>query len=94
MCESNSGRRAGCNPGDQGGTICRSFTGPQTAGLACRDGERWRVRGPFGAPEGQSGDYRMATGMDPSLAALIDATMAGDAFEAGDEREAMQRRWK
>lgn len=36
----------------------------------------------------------MATGMDPSLAALIDATMAGDAFEAGDEREAMQRRWK
>ena len=52
---------------DQSGAICRTFTQGQASGLACRDGKRWQVRGLFAAPEGQSTDYRMAGGMDPTV---------------------------
>lgn len=79
---------------DQGGAICRSFTGAEASGLACRDGQRWRVRGLFAAPEGQESEYRMAAGMDPNLAALMDSTMAGEPFDAAQERAALQRGWR
>lgn len=86
--------RIGLTFRDQSGSICRSFTGPEASGLACRDGERWRVRGLFGAPEGQSGEYRMAAGIDPNLAALIDSAMAGEPFDAAQERAARQQGWR
>ena len=86
--------RIGLTFRDQGGAICRSFTGEQASGLACRDGERWRVRGLFAAPEGQSTDYRMAAGTDPNLAALVDSTIAGEPFDASQERNAQQRGWR
>jgi hypothetical protein len=78
----------------QAGEICRSFTGQGSSGLACRSGGRWQVRGLFTAPEGQSGNYRMAAGMDPNLAALVDSTMAGEPFDAAAEKAAKDRGWK
>jgi hypothetical protein len=86
--------RVGLTFRDQSGSICRSFTGSGASGLACRDGERWRVRGLFAPPEGQSGEYRMAAGVDPNLAALIDSTMAGEPFDAAQERAARQQGWR
>lgn len=79
---------------DQGGAICRSFTQTAASGLACRNGDRWQVRGLFAAPEGQSGSYRMAAGMDPNLAALVDSNMAGEPFGAEQERAAQARGWR
>ena len=78
----------------QSGEICRTFTNPAASGLACRDGDRWRLRGLFAAPEGQAHDFRMAAGMDPSLAALIDSTMAGEPFDAARERAERDRHWR
>lgn len=86
--------RVGLTFRDQGGAICRSFTDLQASGLACRDGGRWRVRGLFAAPEGQTSEYRMATGVDPNLATLIDSTMADEPFDAAQERTAKQRGWR
>jgi hypothetical protein len=86
--------RIGITFRDRAGAICRSFTAAAASGLACRDGDRWRVRGIFAAPEGQSSDYRMAAGMDPSLAALVDSTMAGEPFDATAERAARERGWR
>jgi|SRR3954452_7481609 hypothetical protein len=86
--------RIGLTYRDQSGAICRSFTQPQASGLVCRDDDRWQVRGLFAAPEGQSGSYRMAAGMDPNLAALVDSTMAGDPFDAAQEKAAKQRGWR
>lgn len=77
-----------------GGEICRSFTAAQSSGLACRDGERWQLRGLFAPPEGQSGDYRMAAGMDPNLAALVDSTIAGEPLDAAGETAARDRGWR
>jgi hypothetical protein len=86
--------RVGVTFRDQGGAICRSFADRSSSGLACRDGKDWQLRGLFAAPEGQQGDYRMAAGADPNLAALIDSTIAGDAFDAAQEKSARDRGWR
>lgn len=78
----------------QAGEICRTFTERAASGLACRDGGRWRLKGLFGAPEGQRSDYRMAAGMDPNLAGLVDSTIAGEPFDAANENAAKERGWK
>lgn len=76
------------------GGICRSFTDDGASGLACRDGQDWRVEGLFAAPQGQQGDYRMAAGEDPRLAALIDERIAGEPFDASAERVAKENGWR
>lgn len=86
--------RIGLTFRNQAGEICRSFTQQASSGLACREGGRWQVRGLFGAPEGQASPYRMAAGMDPNLAALVDSTMAGEPFDAAQEKAAKDKGWK
>ena len=86
--------RIGVTYRDQAGEICRTFTAEAGSGLACRNGGRWQMKGLFAAPEGQSGDYRMAAGMDPNLAALVDSTMAGAPFDATEEQAAKAKGWK
>lgn len=76
------------------GDICRSFTATAASGLACRDDGRWRVRGLFPTAEGQSSDYRMAAGMDPGLAALLDSTMAGEPMDSAQEAQARKSGWR
>ncbi|HEX6661186.1 MAG TPA: anti-sigma factor [Sphingomicrobium sp.] len=79
---------------DQSGAICRSFSEAAANGLACRNNGRWQVRGLFAAPEGQGGSYRMAGGMDPNLAALVDSTIAGEPFDAAAEKAAKAKGWR
>ena len=86
--------RIGMTFRDTAGAVCRSFTTSASSGLACRDSGGWRVRGLFAAPEGQGTDYRMAAGMDPNLAALVDSTMAGEPFNAEQEKQEKARGWK
>ena len=86
--------RIGLTFRDAAGEICRSFTQGPSSGLACRSGDRWQLKGLFGAPEGQRGDYRMAAGMDPNLAALVDSTMTGEPFDAAAEKQSKDRGWK
>lgn len=86
--------RIGITFRDQSGSICRSFSERAASGLACREDGRWQLRGMFAAPQGQGGQYRMAAGMDPSLAALVDSTMAGEPFDAAREKAAKARGWR
>jgi hypothetical protein len=86
--------RIGITFRDQSGTICRSFSESISSGLACRNNGRWQVRGLFAAPEGQGSAYRMAAGMDPNLAALVDSTMAGEPFDAAQEKAAKEKGWR
>lgn len=87
------GPRVGLTFRDGSGRICRSFTDPLAGGLACREGDQWRLRGLFPAPEGQSGPYRMAAGNDPRLSALIDEMISGEPFNAAQEKAALDRDW-
>jgi hypothetical protein len=86
--------RIGITYRDSAGEICRTFTAPAGSGLACRNSGRWQMKGLFAAPEGQGSDYRMAAGMDPNLAALVDSTIAGEAFDEATEKAAKEKGWK
>jgi hypothetical protein len=86
--------RIGMTFRDHAGGICRSFTDRASSGLACRENDRWQLRAVLAAPHKQSTDYRMAGGMDPALAALVDSTIDGEPFDAAQERSARQHRWK
>lgn len=86
--------RIGMTFRDRAGAICRSFSDARSTGLACRDGDDWRLKALLAAPEGQSSDYRMAAGTDPALAALIESTMTGEAFDAGQEQSAKASGWR
>ena len=90
----DDGPRIGLTFRDRSGSVCRTFTDQAATGLACREGGDWRVRALFQAPEGQATDYRMAAGPDPQLMAIVDETMAGEPFDAGQEQAAMKRGWR
>ena len=76
------------------GNLCRTFTGSAVSGLACRDGRHWRIEGLYGASGTASGDYRMAAGADPRLAALVDGMIAGEPLDAAGEAAAKQSGWR
>lgn len=88
------GAQIGLTFRDASGRICRSFREAAASGLACRDGGQWRIRGLFQGAEGQSGDYRMAAGEDPRMAALINETIAGEPFDALQEKKALETGWR
>lgn len=76
------------------GAMCRTFDEGRLSGLACREQQRWAIRGLVNQKQAADGDYRMAAGMDPALATLVGSTMAGAPFDAVQEREARQRGWR
>ena len=86
--------RIGLTFRDGSGRICRSFSDSAASGLACRDGQRWRIHGLFPKAEGQAGAYRMAAGEDPRLAAMIDEAIAGEPFDAAQEKAALESGWR
>jgi hypothetical protein len=86
------GIRIGLSFKDQGGRFCRSFTAATKSGLACRAEDAWAIEGLVAGPGG-SGDYRMAAGVDPVLAGLIDSRIAGEPLDPASESKAVQRGW-
>ena len=91
---SADGSRIGLTFRDRAGHFCRSFSNRAASGLACREGDDWRLLGLFPSGEGQAGEYRMAEGEDPRLAALIDETISGEPFNAAQERAALKANWR
>jgi hypothetical protein len=88
------GPRIGLTFRDQSGAVCRTFEDGNASGLACREGGDWRIRGLFQGAEGQSADYRMAAGADPRLMDMVDESIAGEPFDASQEKAAMERGWR
>ena len=88
------GPRIGLTFRDRSGAVCRTFEDGNATGLACREGGDWRIRGLFQGAEGQSADYRMAAGADPRLMDMVDESIAGEPFDAGQEKAAMERGWR
>ncbi len=90
---SGTGPRIGLTFRDKAGAICRTFEDKGASGLACRQDGDWRIRSLYQS-EGQSTDYRMASGPDPRLMEEVDATMQGEPFDAAQEKSAMQKGWR
>jgi anti-sigma factor RsiW len=77
------------------GALCRSFTMRQSAGLACRSGEQWKLVMMAEAGKGEAGEYRQAGSAMPSaVLEAIDARIAGTTFDAQAELAAKLRDWK
>lgn len=89
-----NGPRVGLTFRDREGGICRSFTDGATQGLACRDGEDWRLRALVQGPAEPTGDFRMAAGADPALAATIDSMIEGEPFDAAQEKAVRDAGWR
>lgn len=86
--------RIGLTFRNRDGAICRTFTAAASQGLACRRDGDWEVRALVPAGEGQQGDIRMAAGPDPALASIIDRTIAGEPFDAAQEKAARDDGWR
>jgi anti-sigma factor RsiW len=82
------------------GAYCRTFSlssGQSGAGLACRDGERWRIHllAPA-ANDGSAGsEYRTAGSNDsPQLRSLIESEIQGEPLTQEDEEAARRAGWR
>lgn len=89
-----AGPRIGITFRDSSGDVCRTFTDSRSQGLACRDGGTWAIRALVPASEGQQGDFRMASGSDPALAGIVDGMIAGEPFDAEQEKAAQANGWR
>jgi hypothetical protein len=80
-----------------GGRICRSFAHRElaTAGLACRDGDRWVLPVVSRIEAGDGGEVRQASSAIPAeVQAAVDARLQGDVFDAAQERAARDAGWR
>ena len=85
--------RIGVSFAARGSSYCRSFSAGAKAGLACRDGESWRIPVLTDAPPG-TGDYRQAGSAPGAVLEAIDERMAGEPLDAAAEKAARDRGWK
>lgn len=91
--DADSAVRIGLSFRDQDGEYCRTFelTTHDTAGLACHDGEAWRVQ--MTAAHESGGELRQAGGAAEVLAA-VEARIAGEPLDAEAETRARDAGWR
>lgn len=89
-----SGYRIGVSFEAKDGGYCRSFMVGTTAGLACRDGEQWKVPVVGEAAPAAPGQYRQAGAEMPALVLdAIDERITGRTLDAKAEEAARARGW-
>lgn len=77
------------------GIYCRTFAFARTAGLACREPDRWRVDMLASAAEADVTGYRLAgVELPGAILAAIDARIEGDPLDAAGEMAARERGWR
>ena len=80
------------------GDYCRTFSidaNDRLAGLACREGEQWRVKALAQGEKPGSGDFRMAASeLPPAILRAVEDSIAGEALDSAGEAAARQRNWK
>ena len=86
--------RIGVSFATRDGGYCRSFSVGAKAGLACRDGEAWRVPVLTETAAAAAGEYRQAASAPPAVLEAIDQRIAGTTLDAAAERAARERGWK
>jgi len=78
------------------GRYCRSFSTAASVGLACREADGvWALQQVAAAAPLPSGGMRQAaSSLPPAVLAAVDATMAGEALNADQERAARDAGWR
>jgi hypothetical protein len=77
------------------GRWCRTFSTYASAGLACRQpGGAWALQHLAALPASGSGMRQAASSLPPSVLAAVDATIAGEALSADQEKTARDAGWR
>ncbi len=77
------------------GGYCRGFVMGSSAGLACREGNQWRIPVLAEAEQEAAGGYRQAgSALPPAVLDAIDARIAGKPLDAAGEAAARERGWQ
>jgi anti-sigma factor RsiW len=74
---------------DKSGRLCRSFDTARLAGIACRDDDAWRLRLALQTSSGG----RSASSESPFVGQAVDAMIAGEPLDAGEQQAARDRGW-
>ncbi len=82
--------RIGLTFRDKTGVVCRTFSTQASDGMACRDGDAWRVDA-LARAEGTT-EFRQAA--SPLIMTAAQDRMNGDAFDADAEKAARGKGWK
>ncbi|MGQ0661875.1 MAG: hypothetical protein ACT4N3_13530, partial [Sphingosinicella sp.] len=76
------------------GSLCRTFASANISGLACREGDDWRMIATAAASASPRGDYRQAGAEAPLILQAAQEMMAGEPLDAADERRARDAGWR
>jgi hypothetical protein len=78
------------------GSYCRSFTlrAANTAGLACRAGDEWRIPATTSVEAGTSGLQTAGSGTPRAILDAVEARIAGEPLDAAAEEAALRSGWK
>jgi hypothetical protein len=80
---------------DKTGAYCRTFSTAAVAGLACRRQDQWAVQTLVAAEAAPEGGVRQAASALPrAVLDAVDQRIAGDALDAGRERQARDQGWR
>ena len=80
---------------DKTGRVCRTFSTDATAGLACREADRWAVQQIVALKQTPQGAMRQAASALPrELLEAVDRRIDGAAFDAAREQQARDRAWQ
>lgn len=82
--------RIGLTFRDKAGAVCRTFSTKTSDGMACRDGDTWRVDA-LARTEGAT-EFRQAA--SPLIMTAASDRMNGDAFDAETEKAARDKNWR
>lgn len=74
---------------------CRTFTKAALAGLACREGDGWKVRLAVAQDAGRHSEYRTAASeTPPAVLEAAQALMVGEPLDAKAEAAAQAKGWR
>lgn len=78
---------------DRAGQFCRVYRKAETGGIACHDETGWKIKRELGVGLAQTTEYRQA-GSDTVILAAAQEMSAGEALDAVEEAQAMEKGWR
>jgi hypothetical protein len=78
------------------GNYCRTFSLTGTSGLACREGNSWKIKALAQVPRmpSNSGDFRPAASADiPAIRAAVEESIDGEPLDQAGEIAARRQNW-
>lgn len=80
---------------DQTGRYCRTFNADQMSGLACREGQAWKVEVAARQPAADKSEFRQAASATAApVLTRVDELIAGEALDAEQEKKALAAGWR